>query len=134
MCDFKLDKSKSVPFGLEAVKDLKELQNITLFEKIWCVYFLILGPNIQYIGSTPYLQYRIHTHLIQKTCQFNRVLFFLTKQSEDFTKKVEQSCIRYFKPPVNRLGNGVRRPCSLIDFTLLSNYFMNITEPKLIFK
>jgi hypothetical protein len=85
-----------VPEALHSIANkLKEFRS----KSLPCIYFLINGDEIVYVGQSSSLQSRLESHRSDKK-EFDRVLFLPTPSS--FLSSLEMALIRALKPKYNQ--------------------------------
>jgi len=89
-----------------------------------CVYFLVKGDFLDYIGGTNDLANRIRQHLNDGR-SFDRVLWIPC--NEEHVHKLEHELIQKLQPPGNQRGRGPKRPRTEFDNEVWKLLFTDAT-------
>lgn len=90
--------AENVPAELATVENLKELR---ANEQLPCVYFLLRGRVVVYVGQSVQLLRRIISHQADK--EFDRVLFIVVPATQ--LSEIERKFIKLLKPEYNVMHN-----------------------------
>jgi predicted GIY-YIG superfamily endonuclease len=88
----RIEKAKSIIDAFSAPEEF-------ILKKIACVYFLLQGDEIVYIGQTVDIHNRISVHTRKKNKKFNKVLYHEVKKKNLLI--VENYLIKKYKPKYN---------------------------------